>query len=823
MAVDKRNIFLKETIESMPYVSKPQMGGARFPHREVRNHAQTIQRKLQECYNNSITQKQAAAIRYKEGVYLEFSGASEYDLAIKSLENRTSGIHLLNVHEDLEAKTVKATVYIPAGKENYFIKKVEEYASELTKSGNPRNNNLIGSIEDVKLAILDSFWIGEKTDMPGEASSVWCEVWLRYDFQQNYKESWKNSEDSIVQICQDINIQINSERIIFPERIVKQIYANAEQLKVLISMCPYITEIRRAQEATTFFEDLPNREQKEWVDELLSRTTYQKGGTTVCLLDTGVSAAHPLLEKAINPDYVQAVNSAWGSGDHQGHGTEMAGIALLNDVKQALISPNPIQITHGIESVKILPPTGGNIPELYGAITEQAVLSAEISNPSAKRVICMAVTSPEFNTLDGSPTSWSAAVDSITSGAEEEGDKRLFLISAGNVQPSEFYESPYPDANILHSVESPGQAWNAVTVGAYTKDIDIADSAYAGYTPLASVNELSPYSSTSETWSSKWPIKPDVLFDGGNVATNGTDYTECPDLSLLTTHYRPLMKQFSTIWATSSATAQAAWFSAQILSEYPDIWPETVRALMIHSASWTDEMKRQFCTDDTKTKGRHRLLRTCGYGVPDLKKAIQCMNNSVNMVIECELQPYNGNAMNEMHIHTLPWPKEVLETLGAEMVTMKVTLSYFIEPGPGEVGWKDKYRYPSCGLRFDVINSNESLDDFKKRVNVKMRGEDKKDKGEGTSGSERWYLGADNRDVGSIHSDFCELNAVELCECNRIAIYPVVGWWRERKYLGRSNNKARYSLIVSLSTPKEEVDLYTPIVTQISNTVEISI
>ena len=104
-----------------------------------------------------------------------------------------------------------------------------------------------------------------------------------------------------------------------------------------------------------------------------------------------------------------------------------------------------------------------------------------------------------------------------------------------------------------------------------------------------------------------------------------------------------------------------------------------------------------------------------------------------------------------------------------------------------------------------------------------MRGEDKKDKGEGTSGSERWYLGADNRDVGSIHSDFCELNAVELCECNRIAIYPVVGWWRERKYLGRSNNKARYSLIVSLSTPKEEVDLYTPIVTQISNTVEISI
>lgn len=234
-------------------------------------------------------------------------------------------------------------------------------------------------------------------------------------------------------------------------------------------------------------------------------------------------------------------------------------------------------------------------------------------------------------------------------------------------------------------------------------------------------------------------------------------------------------------------------------------------------------MKNQFCKEDTKTKGRKRLLRTCGYGIPDLEKAIQCVNNSVNMVIQGELQPYNGKSMNEMHIHNLPWPKEVLESLGGENVTLKVTLSYFIEPGPGEVGWKDKYRYPSCGLRFDVINSNETATDFKKRINIKMRGEDKKDSGEGTSGSERWYLGADNRDVGSIHSDFCEKSAVELSECNQIAVYPVIGWWRERAYLGKANNKVRYSLVVSLSTPRQEVDLYTPIINKIAPITEITV
>ena len=154
---------------------------------------------------------------------------------------------------------------------------------------------------------------------------------------------------------------------------------------------------------------------------------------------------------------------------------------------------------------------------------------------------------------------------------------------------------------------------------------------------------------------------------------------------------------------------------------------------------------------------------------------------------------------------------------------MKLTLSYFIEPGPGEIGWKDKYRYPSCGLRFNVINSNETEEDFKKRISTKMRGEDINDSGDGTSGSDRWYLGANNRDVGSIHSAFCELSAAELSDCNLIAVYPVVGWWRERAYLKRYDKSIRYALVVSLSTPRTDVDLYTPIITQITPAIEIPI
>ncbi|MGI6090192.1 MAG: S8 family peptidase [Saccharofermentanales bacterium] len=824
MAVEKRNIFLANTAEATHYASPPRRGRQfSYPERNIKSHANLIQTKLRNSYEVANRQKQAAAIRYKDGVYLEFSSATQYDLAIQSLENRKEGIRLLNVRKDAESETMKATVYIPAGKESYFLKKAEAYATQQTISGKPKNNDLISSIEDVKLAILDSFWIGDKNAMP-TSDPVWCEVWLRYDYRDKALNVWEKTETSFLEICKKNKISVDDNRIIFPERIVKLVRANEGQLKIFINKCPYIAEIRRAQEPTTFFEKLPNPEQREWIDELLERTYFQKDNVAICLLDTGLTSAHPLLKRAIqNEDSIQTVESAWGIRDHHGHGTEMAGIALYKDLKQVLEDTRSIFIPHKLESVKILPPKDGNPYELYGAITQQAVSIAEISNPNIKRILCMAVTSSEHNTGDGSPTSWSASIDNITSAAEEESEKRLFFISSGNVDPDELAQVEYPKPNILHSVESPGQAWNAVTVGAYSQNILISDPIYKDYSAVADTGELSPYSSTSTTWSSKWPIKPDILLDGGNIATNGFDFTGCADLSLLTTNYRPLLKQFSTISGTSSATAQAAWMGAQLLAEYPDAWPETIRALIIHSASWTDKMKEQFCSKDTKTKGRRLLLRTCGYGIPDLEKAIQCMNNSVNLVVQCELQPFKKDSMNEMHFHKLPWPQKVLRSLGEVPVSLKVTLSYFIEPGPGEVGWKNKYRYPSCGLRFDVINANETPEDFKKRINVKMRGEDKKDKGEGGSGSERWYLGSDNRDVGSIHSDFCELSAVDLCDCNYIAVFPVIGWWRERAHLGKYSNKVRYSMIISLSTPETSVDLYTPIITEIKNAIEIDI
>ena len=41
-----------------------------------------------------------------------------------------------------------------------------------------------------------------------------------------------------------------------------------------------------------------------------------------------------------------------------------------------------------------------------------------------------------------------------------------------------------------------------------------------------------------------------------------------------------------------------------------------------------------------------------------------------------------------------------------------------------------------------------------------------------------------------------------------IAIFPIVGWWKTRTNLQKYNSKARYSLIISLDTPIEDISLY---------------
>jgi hypothetical protein len=384
----------------------------------------------------------------------------------------------------------------------------------------------------------------------------------------------------------------------------------------------------------------------------------------------------------------------------------------------------------------------------------------------------------------------------------------------------------YPDSNSSDSIHDPGQAWNALTVGAYTELTEISEPDMDAFQAVAPSGGLSPFSTTSLTWQPHWPLKPDVVFEGGNAAKDALSAVWTQSLSLLTTNHLPNERLFTTSNATSAATALAARMAAQLMSEYPQLWPESIRALIIHSAEWIAAMREAFLpAHRPPLKSDYvKLIRYCGFGVPDLARAMRSASNSLAMIVQEHIHPFTREGSNqpktrEMHLHRLPWPLDKLEELGEEEVEMRVTLSYFIEPNPSARGVKSRYRYESHGLRFDVKRAAETDYDFRARINAAARDEE-----EGTlsqTEDPNWVVGTKNRHKGSIHSDIWTGRAADLASRGVVGVYPALGWWKTRTALERYNKVARYALIVSIDARELDVDLYTPIANQIGVAVEI--
>lgn len=831
------HILLSEKPESSLFTStlsnpkKPNI-----PARQRDLHSNYLRNRLEQAWLASENERAVAHIE-RSGVYIEFKSDPGADLVIKSLEDlKSKKTRLLNVRTEKktitdvangvpkELLTTYATVYVANEKKSHFLKKIEEYAKKETQKGNPKYFDLINSIADIRKALaIESFWQDDKSLIPLD-SPQWCEIWLSSD------------TDSVIyrfeNLLNQLKIPSKTGVIRFPERSVKIVFVNREQLSQISLLSDDIAEYRLAKTTAEFWTELHNKDQVEWVQNLLKRSQYENANDiSVCLLDTGVNNGHPLISPVLRDIDCQAVNASWGAHDHDKHGTLMAGIATYGNLVDLLMDNGSINIKHCLESVKILPKDGSNPTELWGDITSQGVSLAEIQAPQRKRIYCMAVAASDTRD-QGRPSSWSGQLDQIISGTGDD-TRRLMIVSAGNANPNDW--NNYPDAQLTDSIHDPGQSWNAITVGAFTELDRIQNPLLNGYSTIAQKNGLSPFSTTSYCWEDKWPIKPEIVMEGGNLACDDKGFvTECDDLSLLSTYYDPQISHFYPFNMTSAACSQAARMAAQILAQYPYFWPETIRALMIHSSNWPDTLWRQYSGSGSKTDIK-KLLRVCGYGTPDIERALYSASNSLTLIAQADIQPFDikrdekgnvksGYRTKDMHLYELPWPKEVLQSLpeGTD-VEMRVTLSYFVEPGPGEIGWQDRYRYASHGLRFDLKSPTENKNQFIKRINKAARDEEEGHPGT-QSASEHWKIGQ-ARDRGSIHSDIWQGTASELADSNIIAISPRIGWWRERAHLGRWGRKTRYSLVVSIKTTEESVDLYTPVAIQIgiSTGIETSI
>lgn len=443
----KRHLLMRGMAQTERYKYPKEVRGSsklRLPERERAPHGKKLQQDLANVWAQLPAleqQRRAAGIQGDRGLFLEVASEPGFDLALKSLDrhDRTQAqrhIELVAVRE--QANTTLATVFVPEGRLNEFERLIGDYLTKTTPpsltapDGHPKNRLLVESVAAIRRAVLASFWTDTGDEFPADGQSIWWEVWLRVgsDRAATVGEFRKHARQT--------RLRLGNTQLEFADRTVCLAYGTPAQMTSSVDLLDCIAELRKAKELASFFTEMPRSEQGEWASTMAAAIVPPRANApAVCILDSGVTQAHPLIRPALSEDDMHTYAEAWGEADSErwhGHGTEMAGLCLHGDLTEALAGSGSRRLEHRLESVKILPPGGfpPNDRKLYGAITAYGTGLPEIADPKRRRVFALAVTTEDSRDR-GLPSSWSAEIDRLAFGDEGAG-QRLFVVAAGNIE-----------------------------------------------------------------------------------------------------------------------------------------------------------------------------------------------------------------------------------------------------------------------------------------------------------------------------------------------------------------------------------------------------
>lgn len=793
----KKHFFLSNNIAEARGFSPQKQGfdGHTLPSKDRAAQASMVKEQYVAVVNQIVThleerEKQGQPVA--NGIYVDLKMDKSFIPDSLGKQDSPKGATIMKVTDNGEENDVDVTVYVKKDKKDWLKNKVDDYSSKNTAKGKPCNERLIAPINGVEATDIRTLYVSaEEFDTIPEEGSYIYELWMSH--------SKENSQERIENTLHQLGIEKMAEPLLFDGVDVWLIKSTKQQLCTLPLSLGYIEGIRPYHKPSILTSN--NTEKREWSELIKGEITYdQDADVIVGILDSGVNNAHELLKPALPDERMDVAIGVLEATDKTDHGTGMAGLALLGDLTNiAYQRETPVAVHHALSSVKIYEDGYDTPKEFYGAVIEEAIGKASDMGASIQ---CMVIT--DESAYNGIATSSSAALDeSIYHQGQCD---RLVLVSAGNIQTPDVDHNNYIESCKANAVQSPAQAWNALTVGAYTEKTLVGDGSFK---PLAAPGGVSPYSCSSYPWHEK-RNKPEIVMEGGNVAYHDLlRETSHSDLSLVTTsnEQEEPLEPFN---ATSAATGLAARLAAQIKVENPQLSMLSIRGLMVHSARWTDEMMRINNVEERMT--------LCGYGVPDENAAVYSNEKCATYIFENQLEPYtqgdSGNIYGKMHYYDLPWPKELLEDMGDEYVRIRITLSYYVKPSPGYAGRTSKYRYPSATLHFDLKTATETEEEFLCRRN--------RQEGEKTTQNDatRWNVKQQKRERGTVQSDWIECTAADLAEMDKIVVFPGQGWWKERK-LDNVDNSVPYSLIVSIET--KETDIYNAVETAISNRIGVPI
>jgi len=248
-----------------------------LPQRSRAAHAQSLIAKLEALVpaaTSRADEQKAFGFGDGLGIYLAFESEPHFPLKFESLDLARSGVELCSV-KTLPDNRTQATVFVPDGKLGLFLKKILAYRDENTPprheggSSRPKNQDLVESISDIKLAALEALWTEETLPFPDRSAEITWELWLRR----------QNGVDHLARLrsfAQTFNLTVRDQTITFVDRTVVLLRGTANDLSRSIDILGMIAELRLPKVTAAFFSEMTAKEQREWVEDLLSSRQYRR-------------------------------------------------------------------------------------------------------------------------------------------------------------------------------------------------------------------------------------------------------------------------------------------------------------------------------------------------------------------------------------------------------------------------------------------------------------------------------------------------------------------------------------------------------------------
>lgn len=404
---------------------------------------------------------------------------------------------------------------------------------------------------------------------------------------------------------------------------------------------------------------------------------------TVCVIDSGIVEGHPLITHTIadkrSKSYPETVGPPIprAGTDASRHGTGVAGVALYGDIARCVTSKR-FEPAASLINARLLDDNIALDPDrmpYVRQIVDDAGSVCRIFNLSLGL-------EPAGEAL----SSYAADLDALA----RERDA-LFVVSAGNEPPW----NKYPDPSLLpahpeylleagRSVRQPAEALNVLTVGSITTAND-PHPPHAAIRGAAGKRMSSPFTRAGAL---RNVIKPDLVEEGGDVGVDtklNRWALSNPGLRIATTgpEFTSGMV-FTYTDGTSIAAPKVTHLAARILGVMPEASANLVRALLVGSASFPEGVH---------TYTHARAMKLCGFGVPNLDRALYCTDARVTAYFTGEIE------IDAVLLFDIYVPSELTESKGKKRIT--VTVAY--DP---PVSALDQLRPAGINLTWKVAKAN---------------------------------------------------------------------------------------------------------------------